>query len=85
MSEVNLFDLPLNDDDDDDPAGYHVLYQRVGPLIGAEQLGLSVYELPPGQSVCAYHYEVGSRRTRASRSIRTRTNSASGRRTNSSA
>ena len=58
MSEVNLFELALNDDDDD-PAGYHVLYQRVGPLIGAEQLGLSVYGLPPGQSVCPYHYEVG--------------------------
>ena len=36
-----------------------MLYQRIGPLIGAEQLGLSVYELPPGQSVCPYHYEVG--------------------------
>ena len=58
MSEVNLFDVTLNDDDDD-PVGYHVLYQRIGPLIGAEQLGLSVYELPPGQSVCPYHYEVG--------------------------
>jgi uncharacterized cupin superfamily protein len=58
VSGVNLFELALNDDDDD-PAGYHVLYQRVGPLLGAEQLGLSVYGLPPGQSVCPYHYEVG--------------------------
>ena len=57
MSEVNLFELVLNDDDD--PAGYHVLYERIGPLIGAAQLGLSVYGLPPGQSVCPYHYEVG--------------------------
>ena len=30
---------------------------RVGPLVGGEQLGLSVYELPPGQSICPYHYE----------------------------
>jgi uncharacterized cupin superfamily protein len=58
MSEVNLFGVALNEEDDD-PLGYHVLYQRIGPLIGAEQLGLSVYELPPGQSVCPYHYEVG--------------------------
>ncbi len=58
MSDVNLFDVALNDDDDD-PPGYHVLYERLGPLLGAEQLGLSVYELPPGQSVCPYHYEVG--------------------------
>jgi len=45
--------------DDGDPPGYRAGYARVGPLIGAEQLGLSVYELPPGQSVCPYHYEVG--------------------------
>ena len=57
MSDVNLLELGLTDDDY--PVGYHVLYQRIGPLIGAEQLGLSVYELPPGQSVCPYHYEVG--------------------------
>jgi uncharacterized cupin superfamily protein len=54
---VNLLELGLTDDDY--PVGYHVLYQRIGPLIGAKQLGLSVYELPPGQSVCPYHYEVG--------------------------
>jgi uncharacterized cupin superfamily protein len=58
VSEVNLFDVELIEDDDD-PVGYHVLYKRIGPLIGAEQLGLSVYELPPGQSICPYHYEVG--------------------------
>ncbi len=58
MSDVNLFDVALAADDDD-PPGYHVLYARIGPLIEAEQLGLSVYELPPGQSVCPYHYEVG--------------------------
>src|SRR6201999_458700 len=25
--------------------------------IGAEQIGGSVYEIPPGQSICPYHYE----------------------------
>ena len=58
MSDVNLFDVVLNDNAED-PAGYHAPYQRIGPLIGAEQLGLSVYELAPGQSVCPYHYEIG--------------------------
>ena len=29
----------------------------VGPSIGAEQLGGSVYELDPGESTCPYHYE----------------------------
>ena len=41
------------------PAGYRTGYRRLGPLVGAEQLGLSVYELPPGQSICPYHYELG--------------------------
>lgn len=55
---MNLFDVALQLDEDDAP-GYAVSYARVGPSIGAEQLGLSVYELPPGQSICPYHYEVG--------------------------
>ncbi len=58
MSDVNLFDLAL-EHDEDDPPGYHCAYGRTGPLLGAEQLGLSVYELPPGQSICPYHYETG--------------------------
>ncbi len=55
---TNLFDVELKLDEDDAP-GYGVSYARVGPLVGGEQLGLSVYELPPGQSICPYHYEVG--------------------------
>jgi uncharacterized cupin superfamily protein len=58
VSDPNLFSLDVQFDDDD-PVGYHVGYNRVGPLVGAEQLGLSVYELPPGNSVCPYHYEPG--------------------------
>jgi uncharacterized cupin superfamily protein len=45
--------------DDDDPDGYNTSYARIGPLIGGRLLGLSVYELPPGQSICPYHYELG--------------------------
>ena len=30
---------------------------RFGPSIGAVQMGASLYELPPGQSICPYHYE----------------------------
>src|SRR3954466_13170950 len=43
--------------DDVDPAGYRAGMDRFGPKIGASQLGGSVYELPPGQSICPYHYE----------------------------
>jgi len=55
---VNLFDVELRHDEDD-PAGYGCGYARLGPVLGAEQLGLTVYELPPGQSICPYHYETG--------------------------
>jgi uncharacterized cupin superfamily protein len=53
---VNLFDAEVKHDDDDAP-GYETGYVRFGPPLGAQQLGLSVYELPPGQSICPYHYE----------------------------
>ena len=33
---------------------------RFGPSIGAAMLGGSVYEIPPGQSICPYHYEYGN-------------------------
>src|SRR5262249_12862640 len=58
VSDPNLFTLEVQPDEDDAP-GYRVAYKRVGPLVGAVQLGLSVYELTPGNSVCPYHYEVG--------------------------
>jgi uncharacterized cupin superfamily protein len=40
-----------------DPAGFRSGMYRCGPLVGAARLGASVYELPPGQAVCPYHYE----------------------------
>jgi uncharacterized cupin superfamily protein len=58
VSVANLFDVGAQWDEGD-PPGYGTGYVRVGPLVGAEQLGLSVYELPPGQSICPYHYEIG--------------------------
>jgi uncharacterized cupin superfamily protein len=42
---------------DDDPQGYRSRAARLGPMIGAEQMGASIYELDPGDSVCPYHYE----------------------------
>ena len=43
--------------DETDPEGYRAGMDRLGPRIGATQLGASVYELPTGQSICPYHYE----------------------------
>ena len=58
MSVVNLFEVDVEKDEEDAP-GYELSYTRVGPLVGGEQLGLTVYELAPGQSICPYHYEYG--------------------------
>jgi uncharacterized cupin superfamily protein len=42
----------------DEPPGYELTRAvRVGKAIGATQLGMSVYELPPGQGICPYHFE----------------------------
>ena len=45
--------------DDDDPPPFRAGMFRLGNQLGATQTGMSVYELPPGQSVCPYHYEYG--------------------------
>jgi uncharacterized cupin superfamily protein len=53
---MNLFDVPVVDDADD-PEGYRTSYARIGALVGGSKLGLSVYQIRPGQSICPYHYE----------------------------
>jgi uncharacterized cupin superfamily protein len=45
--------------DPDDPEGYRAGMFRFGRQLGAQRTGTSVYELPPGQAVCPYHYEYG--------------------------
>jgi uncharacterized cupin superfamily protein len=45
--------------DDDDPDGFRAGMFRPGPQLGASRTGASVYELPPGQAICPYHYELG--------------------------
>ena len=56
MKSFNIFDATV-DYDDEDPDGYKGGFNRFGPKIGAEKIGGTVYELPPGQSLCPYHYE----------------------------
>jgi uncharacterized cupin superfamily protein len=46
--------------DDADPDGYRAGMDRFGERLGAVMLGGSVYELPPQQSNCPYHYEYGN-------------------------
>ena len=43
--------------DGDEPEGYRTGATRVGAAVGGQALAVRVYELPPGQSSCPYHYE----------------------------
>ncbi len=56
MRRTNLDELEL-EYDESDPEGYRAGMARFGPSIDAVRLGGTVYELPPGQSICPYHYE----------------------------
>ena len=58
MNRVNLTD-PTFAYDTEDPSGYRSGMVRLGPELGAQQSGTSLYELPPGQALCPYHYEYG--------------------------
>jgi uncharacterized cupin superfamily protein len=58
MRRVNL-SQPTFEHDDDEPDGFHAGMFRFGKQLGATETGASLYELPPGQAVCPYHYEYG--------------------------
>jgi len=58
VSDVNLYDVET-DAVPDRPSGFEISRVRVGELVGSSALGLSVYDLPPGQSAFPYHYELG--------------------------
>ena len=45
--------------DPDDPEGFRSGGLHIGRQIGSKVTGTSLYELPPGQSLCPYHYEYG--------------------------
>jgi uncharacterized cupin superfamily protein len=58
MRRVDLNSVQLRYEDDD-PEGYRGGAAKLGPDLGASITGTSLYELPPGQSLCPYHYEYG--------------------------
>jgi uncharacterized cupin superfamily protein len=58
MRRVNIA-APEFSYDTEDPEGFRAGMFRFGKALGAEHLGATVYELPPGQAVCPYHYEHG--------------------------
>jgi uncharacterized cupin superfamily protein len=54
---MNVYDVETKQDEGD-PPGYQVPFARLGPELGAAMLGMTVYDLAPGNSICPYHYEV---------------------------
>jgi len=58
---VNRVDLSsvAPEHDPTKPEGFRRGKASLGPGLGAEATGATVYELPPGQAVCPYHYELG--------------------------
>jgi uncharacterized cupin superfamily protein len=56
---VNVFDLAI-EHDVQDPPGYQGGGTQLGPRLGAGLLGMTLYELPPGNRISPYHYEYGN-------------------------
>jgi uncharacterized cupin superfamily protein len=56
MRKFNVFNAEMSYDDTD-PEPYKAGANRFGSKIGAGRMGATVYELPPGQALCPYHYE----------------------------
>ena len=58
MRPLNISD-PEFTYDSEDPEGYRAGMYRLGPHLGAERTGATLYHLPPGELLCPYHYEYG--------------------------
>lgn len=58
MERLNISD-PAFAYDPADPEGFRAGMFRLGTPLGAQDTGASVYELPPGQALCPYHFEYG--------------------------
>jgi uncharacterized cupin superfamily protein len=58
MRKLNVA-APKFEYDEEDADGFRAGLARLGKVLGAAESGISVYELPPGQAVCPYHYECG--------------------------
>lgn len=58
MKRANIGNPEFNWDESD-PEGFRAGMARIGKALDAKETGASVYELPPGQAICPYHYECG--------------------------
>jgi uncharacterized cupin superfamily protein len=58
MRRISLSD-PTFTYEAEDPEGFRSGLFRFGRDLGAQETGTSLYDLPPGQAICPYHYEYG--------------------------
>ena len=59
MDVFNIFAERDDWDADGDHEGYRHRRAAIGPKLGASLLGMTLYELPPGERAWPYHYELG--------------------------
>jgi len=58
MEIFNLFSGSTDDHSTEKtPDGFRCSAVSFGKRIGASRMGMTVYELPPGQAICPYHFE----------------------------
>ncbi len=58
MDTFNLFrDQTIGDESD--PPGYRARSAELAPRFGASRLAMTVYDLPPGEAICPYHFHWG--------------------------
>jgi uncharacterized cupin superfamily protein len=58
MDTFNLF-RDQTAGDDRDPPGYRALSAQLAPRFGASRVAMTVYDLPPGEAICLYHFHWG--------------------------
>jgi len=56
MTRPNIFRTETKPDEDD-VAGYRASQAPVGEAAGGKELSVRLFEVPPGESLCPYHYE----------------------------
>jgi uncharacterized cupin superfamily protein len=56
MTSVNIFTAEM-EYDEEDPAGYKAAVSNLGKQAGGDELAVKLFDVPPGQSLCPYHYE----------------------------
>jgi hypothetical protein len=62
MRRVNIASAEYGATGEDNPPGFGCRRLRLGETVGAELLGMTVYEIPPGQSICPTTTSTAGRR-----------------------